>query len=121
MSLDELAVITRLSYENVRMNLANMIKTGRLPCARIDERRREIILEEDVLAETPAPDAEYSPEMVVVECPNCQAPNAIRRGGIGVCEYCGQKDQRMTIKTLFYPDGGDGTGPFPRFLSFSGG
>ena len=91
MSLDELAVITRLSYENVRMNLANMIKTGRLPCARIDERRREIILEEDVSAETPAPDAEYSPEMVVVECPNCQAPNAIRRGGIGVCEYCGQK------------------------------
>ena len=91
MSLDELAALTNSSYSSIKITLEHMIKNSELPGARIDAARREIILEEDASAETPAPDAEYGPEMVVVECPNCQAPNAVRRGGIGVCEYCGQK------------------------------
>ena len=89
MSLDELAGITRLSYANVKMSLENMIKTGLLSGARIDERRREIIFWEETISECERETPLQS--MVVVQCPNCQAPNAIRRGCISVCEYCGQK------------------------------
>lgn len=98
-SLDRIALLMFISYEQVVKDLQEMIENGDIEHMVIDHDNRElvypgnntehvikvVITKEDSREEP----EEKEPEAVVVICKGCGAKNAVLTGRISECEYCG--------------------------------
>ena len=81
--LDEIGAAVGKDYKQVKKDLEEMIKKGRLEGAYINESTYELVIPKDM--EMPA---EKKPEGRKVKCAGCGAANTVY-GDTGECEYCG--------------------------------
>lgn len=80
----------------VKNNLQLMIENKFFTSAFIDRNTNYIVIGNSQTAKTPQPNntnpniaTNQQPEMVTIKCGGCGGMNAIEKGSVGECEYCG--------------------------------
>lgn len=93
-SLDKIANICNIQYEEAVKELTKLVKVGVLKNAQIDENARTITIpravpvQEDAYAPNTASAQGAQSERVTCTCPGCGAKVALVRGTTINCEYC---------------------------------
>lgn len=96
-SLDKIASVNNISYENVLKEVKQLISLGVLKGAQIDEMRHTIMVAQPERPQMAPPqyqqgyaqnDIPQAPQFVTVACPGCGAKMSVQRGTTVSCEYC---------------------------------
>lgn len=95
-SLDTIASVNNISYENVLKEVRQLISLGVLKGAQIDEVRHMIMVAQPVRPQMTPPQYQQgyaqnipqAPQFVTVACPGCGAKMSVQRGMTVSCEYC---------------------------------
>jgi hypothetical protein len=92
-SIDTIANLSGLSYEQVSADLRQMIEAGYFSGAYIDDLTRSIVLPQQHQATShtafePVTQAAESSQRSVVVCSSCGAKGSVIAGQITLCEYC---------------------------------
>lgn len=88
-SIAAIAATLGTAQYKVRGNLEKMIKKHLLRNAYIDRKANRIVIEGMRNAKAAADSAAGASEMAAVRCPACGAGNAVVKGKVGRCDYCG--------------------------------